>query len=235
MLNVSRSINEIINKSLGRIALIVVPLFFALSELIHPVTKDTVIGEIDSAKNNSLEWLISHVFALIAIIFLPFIVQKLISFIDERKVKSSLLGICFSYFGIIGVTGILVYDFMLWDAWRVGNNEIIGNYLEILNYSVFGHLFLLLGPILFLVGFLMLVILMLISTKIKRWKTVLILVGLLIYGLAGPLVPISNGHILVSIGALTMLVGFIGVLIEDLSKSSTNFKEVKESVIPVRH
>jgi hypothetical protein len=216
---------EIINKSMGRISIIAVPLFFALSELIHPITQNTILEEIKSAKDNSLSWIISHVLALIAIIFLPFLVQKLICFIDEKNIKSSIFGIVLSYIGIIGVTGLLAYDFILWDAWRVGSDEIVGKYLEILNTSAFGILFLLSGPVLFLIGFLTLVILMLKSTKIKKWKSILVLSGLLIYGLAGPLVPISNGHILVSVGALIMLLGFTGILFEDIKGSA-----IKENV-----
>lgn len=211
------NINQIINKTLGRIALIIVPLFFALSELTHPITHDTIIGEIISAQENSLKWLISHLFVLIAIVFLPFLMQKLICYIDEKKIKTTIVGMALSYVGIIGVTGLLAYDFILWDAWKVGNNEVVGEYLEILNSSVFGMLFLSYGPILFILGFIILVLLMLSSAKIKRWKTVLVLIGLLIYGLAGPLVPVANGHILVCIGALIMLAGLIGVLKEDFS------------------
>ncbi|WP_105614743.1 hypothetical protein [Vallitalea okinawensis] len=210
---------DIINKTLGRIALIVVPLFFALSELTHPITQDTILGEINSAKDNSLKWLISHLFVLVAIIFLPFLINKLISYIDEKKIKTTILGVFLSYAGIIGVTGLLAYDFILWDAWKVGNNEVIGEFLEILNSSTFGILFLSYGPILFILGFIILVLLMMSSANVKRWKTVLVLIGLLIYGLAGPLVPVPNGHILVCIGALIMLTGLIGVLKEDFSQS----------------
>jgi hypothetical protein len=208
---------EIMNKTLGRISIIVVPLFFALSELVHPITQDTILGEIQSAKDNDIRWLIAHALALIAIVFLPFLAQKLICYIDDKKVKSSILGLALSYIGIIGVTGLLIYDFILWDAWKVGNDEIVAKYLDILYNSVYGKLFLLIGPIIFLCSFLLLVILMLISEKIAKWKSILIIIGLLIYGLAGPLVPVSNGHILVSSGALIMLAGFIGILMEDIS------------------
>lgn len=206
---------EIINKTAGRVALIAVPLFFALSELIHPITQDTILGEIQSAKNNNSRWIISHLLALIAIIFLPFMAQKLICYIDDRKVKSSISGLTLSYIGIIRVVGLLTYDFMLWDAWKVGNDSIIANYLSILNNSVYGKIFLVIGPIVFLFSFILLVFLMLISEKVTRWKSALVLIGLLIYGLAGPLVPVPNGHILVSLGALIMLIGFIGILIYD--------------------
>lgn len=211
---------EVMNKTLGRIALIAVPLFFALSELIHPITQDTILDEIQSAKDNDLRWVISHVLALIAIIFLPFLAQKLICYIDDRKVKSSICGLALSYIGVIGVVGLLTYDFILWDAWKTGNDNIIANYLGILNNSVYGKIFLIIGPIIFLFGFFLLVFLMLISTKITKWKSSLVLIGLLIYGLAGPLVPIPNGHILVSSGALIMLIGFIGILIKDYSEDN---------------
>lgn len=211
--------NEAINKTLGRISLIAVPLFFSLSELVHPITQDTILKEIRSAKNNSLSWLIAHALALLAIIFLPFLVQKLLCFIDDKKLKSSILGAALSYMGIIGVTGLLAYDFILWDAWKAGSDEIVGNYLEILNTSAFGFIFLFLGPVLFLLGFLTLVTLILLSAKVKKWKSALILIGLLIYGLAGPLVPFSNAHILVNSGAVMMLIGFVGILIKDLKGS----------------
>ena len=206
---------EIMSKTIGRVALIVVPLFFALSELLHPITQDTILGEIQSAKDNDVRWMISHLLALIAIIFLPFLAQKLIYYIDDRKVKSSIFGLVLSYIGIIGIVGLLTYDFILWDAWKVGNDHVIVNYLGILNGSVYGKIFLMIGPITFLLGFFILVFLMLISTKITRWKSIWVLIGLLIYGFAGPLVPVSNGHILVSSGALIMLIGFIGILISD--------------------
>lgn len=219
-MNTSGNQIKIMNKKLGRVALIAVPLFFVLSELIHPITQDTILGEIQSANNNDLRWVVSHVLALIAIIFLPFMAQKLICYIDDRKVKSSIFGLAISYIGIIGVVGLVAYDFTLLDAWKVGDDSIIADYLGILNNSVYGKIFLIIGPIIFLFGFFLLVFLMFISSKVTRWKSALVLIGLLIYGLAGPLIPVSNGHILVSLGALVMLIGFIGILIEDFERNN---------------
>lgn len=206
---------KIMNKTIGRVALIAVPLFFALSELVHPITQDTILGEIQSAKVNDLRWIVSHILALIAIVFLPFLAQKLICYIGDKKVTPSLIGLVLSYIGIMGIVGLLTYDFLLWDAWKVGNDFVIANYLNILNHSAYGAIFLIIGPVLFLSGFLLLVFLMLISKKVARWKSGLVFIGLLIYGLAGPLVPIPNGHILVSSGAMIMLLGFIGIMITD--------------------
>lgn len=204
-----------IRNKLGKISLVIVPLFFTLSELFHPKTMDTIIGEIESAEKYREVWFMSHIFALISIIFIPTLITKIISFIDKNRIIYTGIFYFISNIGLIGITGLLGYDFLLYDAWVVNNDHVISQFLTVINDSVYGFIFLKIGPILFIFSFLALVILMLISNKAKKWKTILIVIGTLIYGFTGPLIPVSNGHILVSFGAAVMLIGFIGLLVSD--------------------
>lgn len=207
-----------INKSLGRISLLAVPLFFTLSEFFHPKTMDTIIGEIRSAEKYRETWLISHLFALVSIIFIPVLILKMLDLIDRKRMVPAVIFYFISNIGVIGITGLLGYDFLLYEAGLVNNDLVMSRFLSIINSSVYGLIFLKAGPILFLIGFLALGILLLLSEKIKKRVSILILIGTLIYGFAGPLIPVSNGHLIVCFGAAVMLLGFIGIFSYELQK-----------------
>ena len=61
---------------------------------------------------------------------------------------------------------------------------------------------------------------MMLSGKVKLWASLLVVAGLLVYALAGPLVQVANGHIIVSVGAFIMLAGFIGIIAGEIKGSS---------------
>lgn len=200
---------------LGTVALIAVPSCFALSELCHPITRATVLEEVVSARVNGSRWLVAHLLALVAVVFIPFLVPRLAAFAQVRAARASAVGAAFTQVGALGVAGLLGYDFLLYDAGRAGDDIGAAHLLSTAGTSFYGRIFLLVGPAMFLVGMTVMAVLTVMNGTVARRWSVSTLVGILIYGLAGPLIPVPNGHLLVAAGAMVMLVGLVGIAVDD--------------------
>lgn len=212
---------EHMNNSLGKVALIIVPAFFTLSELCHPITMDSPLEEILSAHQNAAMWFLSHLFVLISLLFLPFLSLKLSQYIHEKWQKTYMMVYALTIFGVLCTVGLLSFDFMIMGMGQIGVTQEMADLYIYLQQSFFGYVFLTIGPILFLLGFFIMTVLMLMNNENKKAPVFLIMAGILIYALAGPLVPVKNGHIIVASGSLIMLVGFVLRLVEDTSKNKT--------------
>src|SRR5512138_1541091 len=201
-----------LNATLGKASMLLVPLSFSLSELFHPITLATPAEEIQSAGQYATRWLVAHLLALVALLLIPFLVMKLYDYVEEKYQKLAIPACVLAIMGTVLTTGLLVFDFVILDMSANGAlDDMVALYVR-LNESIFGVLFLKIGPLVFLLGLLGMVLSMFASLIVKKWESLFILVGLLIYGLAGPLFPMQNGHILVNAGAIVMLIGFALIL-----------------------
>lgn len=203
-----------LNATLGKASMILVPLCFSLSELFHPITLATPVEEIQSAGQYATRWLVAHLLALVALLLIPFLVMKLCDYVEEKYRKLATPACVLAIMGTVLTTGLLVFDFVILDMSASGALDAMVALYVRLNESIFGILFLKIGPLVFLLGLLVMVLSMFVSQIVKKWKSLFILVGLLIYGLAGPLFPMQNGHILVNAGAVVMLIGFVFILMQ---------------------
>ncbi len=129
------NINKI-NKRIGIISSLLVPLFFFLSELFHPITMDTPAKEIISAQQNSAKWLIAHIFALFALILMPFLVVRLLDFINDNKKKIVIVPYIMAIIGTILTTGLLTFDFFVYVMGKIGTKEDIIQMYDLLNNSI---------------------------------------------------------------------------------------------------
>nr|HPM00314.1 hypothetical protein [Bacillota bacterium] len=80
--------NMTVTESIQRIrglSLIGSPLFFLISELLHPVTQDEAVKELQSVASNHTQWYLAHMAALFAIILLPYAIQGLLVLIEELE------------------------------------------------------------------------------------------------------------------------------------------------------
>lgn len=202
-----------LNTTIGPVALILVPLCFSLSELFHPITLETALLEIQSAGRHSTRWLVAHLFALIALLLVPFIALKLCEYIDKKYGAPAISAVSLAILGAFLTMGLLAFDFLTLDMSGISARQPMVDLYERLSRSIFGLLFMKIGPLAFLLGLAGLVVFMLASNVVGKWKSSLILIGIVIYGLAGPLVPMKNAHILVNSGALIMLAGCVSVLL----------------------
>ena len=103
-------------------------------------------------------------------------------------------------------------------VWQIGinpNQEVMVNLYDQITQSLgFSLPFLIIGPLLLVIGITIISIALYRSKIIKTWKSILIMIGILLYGLAGPLVPIDNGHLVVIFGAGLMLIGLGSIIFE---------------------
>ncbi len=203
------------NKSIGKVSLIMAPLFFFLSEIFHPRSETDTVKELMAVANNYTVWYFAHIFALIAIVFLPFVLLNLMHYIDNRNISIGHMGYIFSIIGVIGVSGYTAFDLMVWQIGINPNQEIMVNLYDQITQSLgFSLPFLIIGPLLLVIGITIISIALYRSKIIKTWKSILIMIGILLYGLAGPLVPIDNGHLIVIFGAGLMLIGLGSIIFE---------------------
>lgn len=203
-----------LNATLGKASMILVPLSFSLSELFHPITMETPAEELASAGQYATRWLVAHLFALVALSLLPFLALRLCDYIRVKYQTFAVSACALALVGTVLTSGLLAFDFVILGmSANDAADAMVALYVG-LNESIFGILFLRMGPLVFLLGFLGLVLCMLVSPIVERWKSIFILIGLLIYGLTGPLIPMQNAHILVNAGALIMLAGFGLILLK---------------------
>lgn len=204
-----------INKNLGKASMIITPLFFFLSEIIHPRSETETVKELMSVANNYWVWYFAHIFALIAIIFLPFAILNLINYIDNKNISTYYIGCILSFIGIVGVSGYTAFDLIVWQIGINPNQEAMINLYEQITQSLgFSIPFLIIGPLLLVVGISVISIALYRAKNIKKWKSILVLIGILLYGLAGPLIPVENGHFIVIVGAGLMFVGLGSIVFE---------------------
>lgn len=193
-------------------SLIIVPLFFALSELVHPITQDTAFKEIVSARDNSTQWIVSHLLVIVSLCFMPYLMNRIRKYINTKQVGISQVLVFITTIGLIFTVGLLMFDFMIFEMGRIGPVPEIVHLYESMEAGFYGTVFCKIGPAVFLLGLFCQVLLMLFNKENGKLPVALILAGLLIYGFVGPLVPVRNGHIIVSLGVLIMLLGFILLL-----------------------
>lgn len=196
------------NKYIGRASLIVTPLFFFLSEIFHPRSETDTVKELMAVAENYTEWYMAHLFALIAIVFIPFAVLNLMRYIDNRNIAIGHMGYVFSILGVIGVSGYTAFDLIVWQIGIHPNQEVMVSLYDQITQSLgFSLPFLMVGPLFLVLGIAMIAIALYCSQIIKKWKALLIFIGILLYGLTGPLIAIENGHLIVIFGAGLMLIG----------------------------
>lgn len=203
------------NKLLGKISLIITPLFFFLSEVIHPRSETDTIKELMSVANNYSVWFFAHIFALIAIIFIPFAILSLFNYINNKNMTLGYIGCIFSFIGIVGVSGYTAFDLIVWQLGVNPNQEaMVSLYNQITNTLGFSIPFLMAGPLSLVIGIAIMSVALYRSRIIKGWKPILVLIGILLYGLTGPLIDIENGHLIVIFGAGLMLMGLGSIIFE---------------------
>lgn len=196
-------------KRLGGFALIGSPLLFLTSELLHPVTQADTAKELASVAINHNQWYLAHLLALGAIVLLPFAILTILNILDRRCLKLSCTGAVLSTIGIIAVSGLTSFDLVVWQMGINGaSDEMVKLYDRITGSPGFSIPFLSIGPLALILGLLLLAVSLYRTKSIPRWQSFLLGAGILLYGLAGPVFPISNGHLVVILGAALMLASF---------------------------
>lgn len=137
---------------LGKASMILSPLLFLVSELIHPVSQTETVKELESVVSNSSAWFTAHILALFAIALLPFAVLNLMNYIHGKSSVAGYIGVISTFLGIVGVTGLTAFDLMVWQMGSNGaSEEMINLYDKLTQTAGFSIPFLNIGP-LFLAG-----------------------------------------------------------------------------------
>lgn len=208
-----RQQGDIVQRMRG-IALIGAPLMFLISEIIHPVSQSETAKELASVSSNHSQWYFAHIAALLAIIFLPYAIQGLLELLGGYRFILSRAAAALISIGIIAVSGLLAFDLITWVMAVSGSREgMIRLYDAITQSSGFSLPFLIIGPLILVIGLLMLAVILFISKVVKKWQALCFGVGIFLYGFAGPVFPVSNGTYFVILGAFLMLIslGMIGI------------------------
>ncbi|HPW40830.1 MAG TPA: hypothetical protein PLW98_04900 [Bacillota bacterium] len=209
--------NMTVTESIQRIrglSLIGSPLFFLISELLHPVTQDEAVKELQSVASNHTQWYLAHMAALFAIILLPYAIQGLLVLIGEHSLILSRTAAGLISVGTVAVSGLLAFDLITWVmAINGSREEMIRLYDAITQSPGFSLPFLVIGPLILVIGILMLAVVLYRSGAVKRWQALCLGTGIFLYGFAGPVFPVSNGPLIVISGAVLMLIslGYIGI------------------------
>lgn len=214
--------NNKVYSIIGRIALIGSPLLFLLSELLHPVTQTETALELASVAANYDKWYIAHILALGAIILLPFAVLFLLYMLREHNLVINYVGTSLSLIGIVAVSGLTSFDLIVWQMGKGGPTDAMVKLFDQITQSLgFSIPFLTIGPLLLVIGLLLLSVALYKTKVVARWQALLLGLGIFLYGFAGPVVPIKNGHLIVLLGAALMLIGLgsVGIGLK-VSKSS---------------
>lgn len=190
------------------IALIGSPLLFLISEIIHPETQIEAAKELSSVASNHTQWYIAHMAALFAIILLPYAIQGLLALLGEHCIILSHAAAGIISIGTIAISGLLAFDLITWVmAVNGSKEEMIRLYEAITQSPGFSLPFLIIGPLTLVIGMLILAVILFRSKTVKRWQALCFGVGIFLYGLAGPVFPISNAFLIVIFGAFLMLAG----------------------------
>lgn len=193
---------------IGGVALIGAPLLFLLSEISHPASQVETAMELLSVACHMNQWYVAHILALGAILLLPFAVQGLLDLLGGRYCVLSHIAAGLASVGVTAVSGMLAFDLVTWQMAAGGPNaEMIGLYDRVTGSLGFSLPFLTIGPLALVLGLMLFSFLLFRSNAIARWQSVLLGVGIFLYGFAGPVFPVSNGSLLVTVGAGLMLAG----------------------------
>jgi hypothetical protein len=196
------------------LSLIGSPLYFLISELLHPVTQSEAAKELQSVASNHIQWYLAHMAALFAIILLPYAIQGLLALLGERSLILSRTAAGLISVGTVAVSGLLAFDLITWVmAVNGSREEMIRLYDAITQSPGFSLPFLIIGPLMLVIGILMLAVVLYKSGAVKRWQALCLGTGIFLYGFAGPVFPVSNGPLLVISGAFLMLIslGCVGI------------------------
>lgn len=201
-------------KRIGGIALIGSPLLFLISELIHPVTQTDTAKELASIAVHYNQWYLAHILALGAITLLPFAILTILNILDKRSLKLSYIGAVLSSVGIVAVSGLTAFDLVVWQMGANGATEgMIQLFDRITQSPGFSLPFLSIGPLALVLGLILLATALFRTKSVARWQSLLFGAGIFLYGFAGPVFSVTNGHLIVVLGAALMLVslGMVGL------------------------
>lgn len=205
--------NNNVNK-LEAIALVIAPLLFLASELIHPITQTTTEAELASVAANYQRWYFAHILVLGAIILLPFALMGLYKITKRYAEGLSYFALALSLVGVIAVSGLTAFDLIVWQIGSQGPTaEMVMLYDRITQTLGFSLIFLTVGPLMFVLGVLLFAYIIYSTKPAMRWQAIQLGIGMLLYGVAGPVFPIANGHLIVIFGAALLVVsmGTIGI------------------------